>query len=853
MITDGASPVANVQVTLSGSASDVVFTNSSGLYSFRVDAGTGKNYTVTPANDCFLSFNPTSKTFTDLQSDASQDFIGTRKTVSIVGNVKVDGANKSGVTVSLSGGTTAKKETDASGNYNFTGLECGKTYIVTPSLQFHSFDPSVVTLANLTSDITKNFTGTRDRFTIEGVVSLNGLPLAGVTVRLTQGELPSTTGNPVTTDANGHYSFEVFSGESYTVTPTKDGTTFSPPLVLVQQISRDTTVNFTAQQAQVTISGQITDGAAPLANTRVTLSGNSSEVTLTNTVGRYSFTVDAGTGKTYTVTPFLGCAKFQPSDKTFTDLQVSVEADFVAVPDASAPVVEIQSPSENELRAVPAGGKTSVCWTYTEQCPQAAEIWIERWDLSHKNLLLQTRLLAIPGPNLASGTQSRCDKVQIPCGDSLQPYSFRVDLIDSSGKKGSDRVFDAVVAQASRHCINGVIRNQDTCPLANLPVKIGNQTVKTDANGSYEVCGVPDGTYTVTPQGQGFSPPSYSVTLTCETGETGEGLDFIGPDIQSPIVSIASPTQAVPVPVQPGGSFNVQWSYNECSPAKAEIVLQIKQPAPKPPLELVLLTLGSGDLPGGTDTHTRTDTVTVGATVPTGTMNLIVRVADQSANVGQDIETGAVVVVPAPAVTGITPNSGGNNGIVSITNLAGTGFVSGATVKLTKTGETDIVGTSVSVKSATQITCSFDLAGKALGLWNVVVTNPNGLSGTLTNGFNIFDAATVVRDLVLTSFTVLPNPVGRGKTVKLSYVIENQGNVAETGVVFRVTLNGQLVVPQQNVGAIAAGASATGSVNVTVSSKVRPGDYLLLGEVLAVNGETNTDNNKLSVKVTVTN
>ena len=45
--------------------------------------------------------------------------------------------------------------------------------------------------------------------------------------------------------------------------------------------------------------------------------------------------------------------------------------------------------------------------------------------------------------------------------------------------------------------------------------------------------------------------------------------------------------------------------------------------------------------------------------------------------------TPAVAGVDAPAVTGITPATGSNATIISITNLAGTNFTSGATVMLT--------------------------------------------------------------------------------------------------------------------------------------------------------------------------
>jgi C1A family cysteine protease len=90
-----------------------------------------------------------------------------------------------------------------------------------------------------------------------------------------------------------------------------------------------------------------------------------------------------------------------------------------------------------------------------------------------------------------------------------------------------------------------------------------------------------------------------------------------------------------------------------------------------------------------------------------------------------------------PTVTGITPNSGYYTETVHITNLAGANFQSGATVKLTKSGQPDISGTSVNVVGDSQITCDFDLNGAATGKWNVVVANPDAQSGTLPNGFTV--------------------------------------------------------------------------------------------------------------------
>ncbi len=109
------------------------------------------------------------------------------------------------------------------------------------------------------------------------------------------------------------------------------------------------------------------------------------------------------------------------------------------------------------------------------------------------------------------------------------------------------------------------------------------------------------------------------------------------------------------------------------------------------------------------------------------------------------LANGFTIAYPAPTVTGITPSMGTNNGSMAITNLAGTNFRTGATVKLTMAGQPDITATSVSVVSSTKIICAVDLTGNAaVGAWNVVATNDDAQSGTLTGGFTIaYPAPTV--------------------------------------------------------------------------------------------------------------
>ena len=96
--------------------------------------------------------------------------------------------------------------------------------------------------------------------------------------------------------------------------------------------------------------------------------------------------------------------------------------------------------------------------------------------------------------------------------------------------------------------------------------------------------------------------------------------------------------------------------------------------------------------------------------------------------------------VPAPGVTGITPNTGIVGHTVHITNLAGSNFFNGASVTFINAGYGTVTASNVSVVSATQITCDFNIPNSQEGTWDVVVTNPNGPSGTLINGFTTFAA-----------------------------------------------------------------------------------------------------------------
>ncbi len=82
----------------------------------------------------------------------------------------------------------------------------------------------------------------------------------------------------------------------------------------------------------------------------------------------------------------------------------------------------------------------------------------------------------------------------------------------------------------------------------------------------------------------------------------------------------------------------------------------------------------------------------------------------------------------APTVSAVTPSSGTHLGGTPITNLAGTGFVTGCTVTIG-----GVAATSVVFVSSTKLTCTSP-AGTA-GARNIVVTNPDTQTGTAVGAF----------------------------------------------------------------------------------------------------------------------
>ncbi len=136
----------------------------------------------------------------------------------------------------------------------------------------------------------------------------------------------------------------------------------------------------------------------------------------------------------------------------------------------------------------------------------------------------------------------------------------------------------------------------------------------------------------------------------------------------------------------------------------------------------------------------------------------------------------------------IRPNKGGDTGTVSVT-IHGSGFAEGAMVKLVRAGESNIVADPVSVsEDGRTIATTFDLTGKARGLWDVVVTNPDGEEFTLPEGFTIEEGSSPQVWVDIVGRSVIR--AGREQTYTLFY--GNRGNVDTFDVMLLVRIPAEL-------------------------------------------------------------
>jgi 6-phosphogluconolactonase len=141
---------------------------------------------------------------------------------------------------------------------------------------------------------------------------------------------------------------------------------------------------------------------------------------------------------------------------------------------------------------------------------------------------------------------------------------------------------------------------------------------------------------------------------------------------------------------------------------------------------------------------------------PTGSFLYVVNLISDDVSVyAINANTGALSLIPSsPFAAGIAPvwitvanetptstlsilpTHGGNAGSVSA-EIFGGGLVAGAQVKLVTAGQPEVVGSNTTLVSPNVLATTFDLTGAVAGVRDVIVTNPDGTSQTISSGFAV--------------------------------------------------------------------------------------------------------------------
>ncbi|MBI2266960.1 MAG: carboxypeptidase regulatory-like domain-containing protein [Armatimonadetes bacterium] len=361
-ITAGGSPVAGIAVFVDGPgvADFTTSTDSSGFWSVTTTQNGG--YVVTPTSPNYtFNYNGTpgsgqgtgSASITvNNASVPGVDFLATRYRYDIGGTISDSqtGGPLSGVTVNLTGDSTASTTTDANGNYLFQGLANGN-YTVTPSLAAYTFNPVNRAVTISSADVTgQNFQGTYTLKKISGRITWSGTGVSGVTVSYT-----GPTSGSVTTDGNGYYDILNVSDGVYSVTPSHTDYTVSysgtpgtgqgtGTASITISGATVTGADFSATKIKFTVSGTITNGGSPLSGIAVDLTGDATQSTTTNASGYYQFT-SLNNGN-YTITPTSVTYNFVPTSCSVTISGGDETCNFVTVVQDSMVFISLRDGNE---------------------------------------------------------------------------------------------------------------------------------------------------------------------------------------------------------------------------------------------------------------------------------------------------------------------------------------------------------------------------------------------------------------------------------------------------------------------------------------------------------------------------
>ena len=393
---------------------------------------------------------------------------------SISGVVTLNGTPLSGVTID--GGALGTTTTDGGGAYLFSSIPYGTTFSLVPQKTGYVITPSP-SAGSVTGSITSNFTATLASYSIGGIISIGGTPLAGALV----------DGGPLGTQitaSDGSYSFTALYGTPYRFTPSLAGYSFTPPSVN-STVTGQSAVNFAGSPNRYPLSGVVmTTTGKPVPGVLVTSPQFPSTTTDTNGVFVFN---NVTFGTSFQITVKRDGFNFTQSQQSGT-VGVNTRLTFTADPqlftisgkvitDAGAPL------SGATINGGPLGTATSDAsgqYSFTKVpfgVPYTIKAMIQGYSIS---------------PFAATGRVS---------GDANNNF----------------------IATAARVTLSGAVQLRGK-PLAGVVVdggSLGKQTTKADGKFSFPNL-TPGTSFSLTPtlQGYSFAPSGVAGILTKDTSIT---------------------------------------------------------------------------------------------------------------------------------------------------------------------------------------------------------------------------------------------------------------------------------------------------------------------------------------------
>lgn len=293
LVTDLAgAPLSGATVSVQGVATTTSL--STGNYSLSLPSGT---HTLTVTRSGYVTPASATVTVNPGQNLAGINFQMSANAAVISGRVSSLGQALPGATVTATNGVnTFTVVTNNNGDYSFSltpgtwRKSASKSGFLTSAV-----DTSIVGPGQTSSN--NNYNLVQNTAVVNGSIRSNSLPVAGVTVLMTDNTNSSNTFSTVSS-ISGDYALTVEAGRSYTQTLSKTGYATVTQTTASLAAGSTTSLNGTINAVPSSVAGRVLVGGLPLSGVAVSLVNTGTGVVLenvtTNLNGEYSIGAAAG-------------------------------------------------------------------------------------------------------------------------------------------------------------------------------------------------------------------------------------------------------------------------------------------------------------------------------------------------------------------------------------------------------------------------------------------------------------------------------------------------------------------------------------------------------------------------------